>query len=1166
MNATQFKNNRFKLVLTTINIFFLLWTMTAMLFAQSYQGGVRGTVTDPQGAAVGNVKVTLTNQGTNESRSTVTNADGTYVFSAVDPANYAITAEAPSFKKFERTGVTVGTQQFLTVDLGLQVGDVTQSVMVTEQVPLIDASNASQGQEIDRQKLIDLPNLGRNPFMMARVAQNVVAVGNPAYNRMEDQSGSSQISIAGGPIRGNNYLLDGIPITDANNRAIIIPTLEAVQEVNVQANTYDAEMARTGGGMFNTLLKSGTNQYHGVLFGSTRQTGWSANNFFNNAAGIPLPDQYNYTFGASFGGKVWIPKVYDGKDKTFFWLAWEGYDDTQANSQQFAAPTALERQGNFSQSLAKGGGLNVIYNPLSTVQNADGSYSRTPFPNNIIPASQINPVGANIANTYVLPQTTSAFYGSPNVTAAANLPARAAQFTGKIDHQVTDWWHVNVSYLRYFSLEPGNTWFPTISSPDQWRLQRRVDATQANSVFTLSPTSVLTVRYGFNRFPNYGYQVSQGFNLGSLGFDPSYVAQVASPTFPNVGMTSQYSLGTNNNFYYVHSSKNASASISKFAGRHSLKGGFDYRRLNATGNDFSDSAGNFQFNGIYSRSTPASSGTGGADLADLLMGDPFTATGYLSTKLNDFVDYYGAYIQDDFRLSSKITLNFGLRYERENGIQEQNNRLAVGFNTEALNPLAANVSGLLPKGVLAFAGQNGNRESVGNYNLNKFGPRVGMAWQLNSKTTIRGGYGLFWAPQFAIGAPLNTPGFTATTNAVTTVDNYAHSAVSLTNPFPGGLAQPVGESQGDLTGVGQGLTIVDPNAKSPRVQQFSIDVQRELPFGIAFEVGYVASRTSHLTLGTGNININALNPTQFAQGSALTQTVNNPFYGKGGAGVIGSSTISEYQLLLPYPTFGQINYQFSDRNHARYDSMVVKAQKRMSQGLTFLSTFTLSRMYDGSSGGAGNFLNSGNQSGPQNPYDMNSEYGLSYADSPYRWTNTFTYELPFGKGKPFANSRKLWDYIVGGWSLNAISIFQTGFPLQIYQNTNFNSQFGYATQRPNATGVSPVTSGSLEQRLNNYINPAAFSQAPEFTFGNVARTIGMRGPGMANWDASLFKSFTIGERFHAQFRTALMNAFNTPLFAAPNTAYTPTGNNSFGQITSQANFSRMVELGIRLFF
>ena len=1139
-----------------------LLLFTGLAFSQSYFGGIRGTVVDSAGAAVANSIVTLVDEATGTQRVTISSSEGGYNFSQVVPATYTITAVAPGFKKFERKHVSLSTQDFVALDLKLEIGAVTESVLVTEEVSLIESASASQGQVLDRQKLIDLPNLGRNPFMMSKLAQNVTPVGDPHYNRMEDQSGSSQISIAGGPVRGNNYLLDGIPITDAANRAIIIPTLEAVQEVKIQANTYDAEMARTGGGMFNTYLKSGSNTYHGSAFGSIRQTDWAANNFFNNAAGIPLPSQPNRTYGASFGGKIWIPKVYDGKNRSFFWLAWEGYSDTQSNSSQFTAPTALERKGDFSQTKAAGGGLDVIYNPLSTVC-AGSTCTRQPFVGNVIPAGMLNPVGLNIANTYVNPQTSSTSYGTPNLTAAATLAARASQYTAKFDHEMTKWWRASLSYLRYFSLEPGNNWFPTISSPDQWRLLRRVDTTQFNNIFMISPKTVLTMRYGFNRFPNYGYQVSQGFNLASLGFNPAFVNSVPSPTFPNISMTSLYSLGTNNNFYYVHHSKNLSGTLARYQGKHSIKAGFDFRRIHDDGNDFGNSAGQFSFNGVFTRSTPLTAVAGsGADLADLLLGYPSSGSGFIPTKLYEYADYYGAYVQDDIRLTKKVTVNVGLRYEREYGLKERNNNMVVGFDRQAVNPLAAGVTGIVPKGVIQFAGINGNKVNVSNPNLNKFAPRIGVAWQLNSKTTIRGGYGLYWAPQFAIGSPYNPPGFTSTTNYVASNDGNATPANSLTNPFGGALPLPTGTALGDLTGIGQSLTIIDPNAKSPRVHQYSFDIQRELPFGVAMELAYVGSHSSHLTQATANININALNPALLSQGSALTLTVANPFFGKGGAGVIAGATVSQAQLLLPFPTFSTVNLQLSDQSRARYDSLVVKAQKRMSAGLTFLSTFTWSRNYDASSGGAGNFLNAG-AAGPQNPYDFAREYSLSNVDTPFRWANAFTYELPFGKGKAYLASSKALDYVLGGWTLNAVSVFQSGFPLQITQSTNNNSVFGYASQRPNATGTSPVTSGGLEDRLSGYINPAAFSTSPRFTFGNLARTLNMRGPGQANWDLSLFKAVRITEAIRAQFRAEALNAFNTPMFAAPNVSF---GSGSFGRITSQVNFARMLQLGIRVYF
>src|SRR5579883_281390 len=285
---------------------------------------------------------------------------------------------------------------------------------------------------------------------------------------------------------------------------------------------------------------------------------------------------------------------------------------------------------------------------------------------------------------------------------------------------------------------------------------------------------------------------------------------------------------------------------------------------------------------------------------------------------------------------------------------------------------------------------------------------------------------------------------------------------------------PAGNTLGNLTGIGQSFSLVDPTAKSPYVQQFSFDIQRELPGGIASEIGFVGSKSTHLTTTTAGINLNALYPSLLAMGSALTQSVANPFYQHGGAGVIGTANVQRSQLLLPYPTYSAITELFDDNNKARYDSLVVKAQKRFSRGMSLLSTLTWSRNWDESGGGPGNTLNSGNK-GPQNPYNMAAEYAFSNIDTPLRWSTALSYELPFGKGKSFLRNGAVANYLVGGWVVNAVSIYQTGFPLQITQATNFNSAFGYASQRPNATGISPVTSGSLEQRLGGYLNPAAFS-------------------------------------------------------------------------------------------
>ena len=1133
----------------------LLWIGSAALplFAQSYYGVVRGLVSDQKGGALVSAKVTIVNEGTAEQRSTLTSGNGEYVFNEVVPATYSVVCESAGFKKIERKGIVIATQGQVTADLRLEVGQVTESVNVEEAAPLVESANASQGQLLDNQKLVDLPNLGRNPFMMSKLSQNVVQVGPPAYNRMEDQSGSSMISIAGGPVRGNNYLLDGIPITDANNRAIIIPTLEAVQEVKIQANTYDAEMARTGGGMFNTLMKSGTNTYHGSLYGHLRRTDWDANAFFSNAAGIPITDQPNTTWGGSFGGKVWIPHVYDGKNKTFFFLGIEHYDDWSSDSANFNLPTAAERSGDFSKSFVSAGGpLVKVIDPLTG----------NPFPGNVIPANRITAAGAGIAATYPNPATAPAYYGANDLALSSSIKARAVQYTAKFDEDFARWWRLSLSYLRYYSLEPGDTWFDQPSTQSGWRLLRRVDTTQLNNIFTVNPTTVVTVRYGFNRFPNFDYNSSQGFNIANLGFSKAYANSIApaAAEFPQINMTSLYSLGDTGDWdYYDEASHNFSASVDKFVGRHSLRGGFDYRKLATSGAGINCTTGCYTFN---TNSSLVGSNTG-VDLGDLLLGLPFDRNADTAQTLTDYIPYYAWFVQDNIRFTNKLTVNLGIRWEHEGGVREANNGLLVGFNTTVANAIASQVPSLSLKGAAEYAGVNGAPSSVGSYNSQKWGPRVGVAYQLNDKTVLRGGYGLYWAPQIYLGGPLATPGYAN----VTDITGKSTTDV-LTNPFPNGLLAPVGNSQGAAVAIGTSLSnLVDPQTKSPRVHQYSVDVQRELKGGVAIEVGYVGSHSTHLTLGQPTVNIDALNPSYLSQGAAaLNAPVANPFYGVAAVagGTLSGQTIPAFRLLLPYPAYTAINEKFGDNNYANYNSMVIKGTKRFSHGLTFLSTFTWSKNMDESSGGVGSSLNGSPAGAPQNPYSFAGEYSYSNVDTPVRWATSLSYELPIGKGKDLWNTNsRVLDMIVGGWVINTVSVYQTGFPLQIYQN-NANSQYGYGVQRPNLTSTSPGTSGSVESRLYDYINPAAFSVAPAASFGNTPRTLGsLRGPGEKNWDISIFKNFAIKERLKAQFRTEALNAFNSPYFYSPNTNLS---SGTFGQINSQANFSRQLQLALRVSF
>jgi hypothetical protein len=1139
----------------------------ANIFAQSFQGGIRGTITDSSGAAISVAKVTLTEEGTGFARATISGAGGEYTFTAINPAAYRITVEKPGFKVLEKRGVTVGTQEFLNIDLALTVGDVTQSVnvMATE-TPLLETENASTGQIIDSQKLADLPNMGRNPFYGGvKISQNVTPGGNPQFNRMEDQSGSSQISIAGGPVRGNNYLLDGIAITDSTNRAVIIPTVESVQELKLQANTYDAEVGRTGGGTFNLFLKSGTNDFHAAAFGYSWFQPWLANTYFGNAAGrntdgtlkSPIADQPFYNYGGAIGGPLSIPKLYNGKNKTFFWVTGEAYRQQKPSSTVIAVPTVLERAGDFSQSRTASGALQTIYDPTLT--------PRVAFPGNVIPKTRLDPVGLAMASYYPLPNISGKAFGGSNLNATAIEYDRADQVTAKMDQQITSWWRASASYLHYGSREAGYAYFgySNPATPGQGMLVRHVDATQANSTITPTATMVVSLRFGFNRFPNRTYQLaSDGFDLTKLGLPASYISQLSYKAFPAITMTGDVgNFGggglSQSNFW----SRSFSASVSKYLGRHSVKGGFDFRAIHVGGIN-TVTPGAFTFTQAFTSQSPTSTVAGtGASIASLLLGYPASGTATKSIPIEAHVKYYGFFIHDDFRLNSKFTVNFGLRYEYEPGLTSELNTLIVGFDKTAVNPIQKEVKGITTNGVIQYAGASGFGTVATNPTAAKFSPRVGFAWNAMKKTTIRGGYGIFWAP-FTFGLP-NPLGFTYATPYVASNDGNVTPANSLSNPFPSGLQNPLGSAAGLAAGLGaQTFSVYDAAAKSTRVHQYSFDIQRELPAAFVVAAGFTGSVTHNLTQGTPDLNINQLPSSALSLGAALNNKVANPFFGTS-AGILNTAaaTINQAQLLLPFPQFGAVNLQLSDQNHAKYYAFYAKAQKRMGRAVNILTTFTWSRNMDASNAGAGNAFSS-QVSTAQDNYNREAEWSRATIDTPARWTTAVNYELPFGTGRKFLSHGKALDLAVGGWAINFQTTLQSGFALAISQN-NLNSAIGTSNQRPNATGVSPVTSGSLEDRLGGYINKAALSTAPQFTFGNVSRTLAMRGPGIANTDFSLFKSFSALEKFKAQFRCEVFNLTNTPQFYGPQTNI---NSSTFGQITQQANFSRIFQLGVRFEF
>jgi len=1140
--------------------------ITVPLFAQSYSAEVRGLVTDPSHAVVSKAKVTLIDEAKRVARVAVSDAAGLYTFSQVEPASYQVVVESAGFKRFEHGGIKVGTQQSITVDVLLEVGDTSQTVEVTAGTPLLDTTNGSTSTALEEEKLLDLPTStgnGRNQYTVINVSQNVLPVIRGSG--FIDQSDTSTVSIAGSPESTNQYLIDGVPITDTVNRPTIIPATEATQELKVQITTYDAEVGRTGGGVYNTLLKSGTNDLHGSLYGVTSQSVFNANDFFANRAGVPRPNTPFYSYAGSIGGPVILPHLYDGRNRTFFFIAEEGFSESNFLRASYQVPTDLERTGDFSQSyVLSPSGAQVpvtIYDPNT----------RQPIPGNKL--TTLSPVGQSIVSYFPHANVQGLPSGASNYLAAVSGPAnRGHEFVGKVDEQLFKWWAANLSYLHYFCLIPFGNSLGTVPGSESITYNRHVDATNLNNIFTINPTTVLSVRFGFNRFPNVILPLSTGFSPTTLGL-PAYNYQLNF--FPPVDITNFTSLSdptATRDFWY---SRNLFTQIAKEIGRHSIKAGVDYRSIDLSFTDFQHAPGYFDFTGNFTEQSPNTpkGGASGSAIADLLLGLPTSGQIEQSQRFYQYINYWGAYVQDEFRITQKLTLDAGLRYEYETGLKDSNNNEVVGFNPTVVSPLASMVPGTV--GGLEYAG-TGGRNETGELSKLKFAPRIGYSYALGQKTTVRGGFGVFYSPlRYDATAALQT-GFTTETPLTSSNngDLTPATSFSLNNPFPSGPQAPTGNVNRLLTGIGDPIAAYSQNIKSPVIYQLSTGVQRQLAHNTILEVDYVGTRGHHLLpspqgggsaspAGGGRTNIDQLNPSFFSLGSAaLNAPTANPFYQQGGPGLIGQAQVPYYQLLQPFPQFASVNVITTD-SASSYNSLAARVERRFSSGLTFLSTYTWSRNFDGSyetSSPSG-----GSNPGPQNIYDLKSEWGRSFIDVPNRFTLAGSYALPVGRGKRFLSDAGRWNYAIGDWQLSAVTYYENGFPLDIRQN-NQNGLIGAAIQRPNINpGVSGKTSGSLYSRVNGFINPKAFTAVNEFQFGNEPKAGTLRGPGpgTGNWDATLIKTVVIKDRVNFAFRAEAKNIFNHPWFALPNTTL---GSSTFGQITSDYNTPRELQLGGRISF
>jgi hypothetical protein len=1151
---------------------------TSTAWAQTFTGGLRGAVRDANGVVPG-VTVTLTNDATGAVRDAVSNAEGQYNFAAVPPGNYTVKAELTGFRAYENRGLRIAAQQFVTLDITLEVGQLQETITVTGAAPLIDTSNATGGGVISTEQLSTLPSGGRSAFLFAVTLPTVVASGDPQFNRQQDQTNASLLSLGGGTRRGNNYLVDGVPVTDLRNRASANPSIEALDDVAVQVHQYDAEAGRTGGGTFNVATRSGTNSWRASGFYQTRPRWGMANNYFVEKAGGPLPETYFHLGGGGFGGPI-------ARNRTFFWASMEGYGSNTTRNGSSRVPTAREKAGDFSRTTDAAGNLQVIYDPLTGDANGNG---RTPFPGNIIPANRLNPVAVKMLS-YMPNPDTDVSNGQANYVRSAEINDRAMMYTGKVDHRFSDGVSLSGFYLYNATDEPcGNVLYPGLSDPNRfidnsdYLLIRRVHTLALNNTWLPSSNTVVTLRYGMTKFID-DDTLSIDFDPSTLGFASAYSSAIQTPKFPIVNLNSDYyAMGaidpTDRNWY----SWSANATVSKLVGRHTFKMGFDYRNIGNETQSYSGGAGVFNFDRRYTSAVATSNGINGATpsgnaLASLLLGYPSGDPGNLSRILvsepaNYFVNYFGGYIQDDVRVSSRFTLNYGVRLEHETGLMEEEDRFTVGFD-RTVNPGGA-LGAAGARGGLMYAGVNGNPTVQGDQPAMKFSPRVGFVYSMNPKTVVRGGYGIYQAPwnyQAVGSANYGQVGFSQNTFMV---QGQFRPTADLTNPFPAGVNQPRGNALGVLEGYGSNIEFIDQDKKAPYVQQYSIDVNRELPGNMAIGFEYNGATGRNLGLGgsnDGTININQLDPVHLALGSAaLNAQVPNPFAGLLPGTNLNGTTISRAQSLRPFPQFGNILMRQNTGGKNQYHAAIMKFEKRMSNGWGGRINYTYSRLRDNQFGETNSYQSTnGNM---QNAYDLDAEYTVGLLDVPHKIAISPTVELPFGEGKRWAQNG-VGAAVLGDWTISSIITFESGFPFSVQNNDNQLSAYGFQVQRPNLTGAELETSGSREDRLyappvstNTWINPAGFVH-PGLALGDpTTRTLpDARTPHRNNWDFVASKNIRLGGSHRAQIRLEVLNITNTVKAAATGTGNRSFGNASFGRVDTQRGFMRLTQLMFRYSF
>ncbi|MCS7024087.1 MAG: TonB-dependent receptor [Bryobacteraceae bacterium] len=1132
---------------------FTLWILLLGFSAagQEYRGTLQGRVSDASGARIVGARVAATNTATNQTLFATTNEVGEFRLPFVIPGDYLVTAEAVGFKKAVLRDVRVNVQAAVELDFRLELGDAAESVTVTDKPPLLNLSNADLGQVIDSQFInVINPTLTRNAMNLVQLAAGVSG-GTGTVTSFAANSFSIQ---GGGSLRGGNeFLVDGMPSLMPSGGGIVsfVPSLDSVAEVKVQTTLFDAQFGRSNGGAVNVTTKGGTNELHGVGYWFKRWAALNANSWTNNRLGLPRPPVKYDQYGFFVSGPVILPKLYNGKSRTFWSVAFEEDADARELTRQQRVPTALEKQGNFSQTLNQRGQQLVIYDPATTLV-AGNRATRQPFPGAIIPAARFNPTGRAYLQAYPEPNLAGATTRLTDINWSAGgvYVVEQGTWNTRLDHQISPSNRLFGRLSRMRRLQNPDQLIRNVYSyagtgtTDNDVLRRDMTSIALDDTHTFSPTLIATFRYGFSRY--YTRTTIGAVNVDPASFQlPSQVIEgqaVRGLAILNLGeglpsFGSALTRASDNQHTLL-------ATFNKQFRKHAVKWGLDYRLLDRhSASPGANAAGQFNFGTLFTREDPFNPASGqvtGTSMAALLLGLPESGAMGGNTALSYRNHYWGLFFQDDWRVTGRLTLNLGLRWELETPFVEKYNRIAYGFDENARFPFE--VPGLELRGGLLYAGVGGNPRRMGQTDWNNFGPRFGLAFQLNERTVLRGGYGVFFSSQAIANTSLLTVGtFNAVTQFVATTDN-ATPFTTLANPFPGGLVRPLGSSPGLAGQAGDVINVFDPVRVSPYNQQWQFSIQRELPANILVDVGYVGS---HSVKQFETFNLNERPDFALPLGNALNQTVPNPFRGiLPATSPLGQgATITRERLLLRYPQYSAFTVQAMNTGRGLYHSLQVNVNKRVSHGLAVIFNHTFSRLMDN------------NTTSVINPRQYRS---VSSLDQKHILRLAATYDFPWKFRHRFAQTT------LGGWKVAGLYRFLTGLPLSV--------------SHPNGRPIrirNPRLSGPVSQRLgdrteggvvvNPYFDTGAFVPYPTpfVVPADPPALDELRAPSESGLNFNLFKRFPIRERLQIEARLEGANVLNSPNFGAPGTNLNALA--TFGVITS-AGGNRSMQGALRILF